>query len=249
MQNSPVIQIFNDITPTYDLLNHLFSLNFDRRWRTLALRSITLPTEADVLDVCTGTADIAIAAAGQQKRSRIYGVDLSENMLHRARMKISVKNLAHRVQLIQADALQLPFPAKTFNAVFLSFGLRNLGNRNKGLQEITRVLKEHGQIVILEFSPPQKTVFGKFYRLYLGTVIPFIGRIVSKSASAYQYLHTSITQFPEPETIVKLLRDSGLQEISCHPLMFGTVYLYVARKNPVTMKIVSMNGFKIGSSS
>jgi demethylmenaquinone methyltransferase/2-methoxy-6-polyprenyl-1,4-benzoquinol methylase len=224
--------MFNEITPTYDLLNHLFSFSLDRRWRKIALRSIALPSEASVLDICTGTADIAITVAEHQRqmKSRIYGVDLSERMLQRGKLKIFRKNLTESIHLMKADALHLPFPKDTFNAVFLSFGLRNLLNRHQGIQEMTRVLKEHGQIAILEFSPPQKTILGKCYHWYLKIIIPFIGKIVSKSASAYHYLCSSIEQFPEPEKIVKLLRKNGLRVVSCTPLMFGTIYLYVAQK-------------------
>ena len=236
MPNHPIIRLFDEITPTYDLLNHLLSFGFDRRWRNISLRSIVLPPDAEVLDVCTGTADIAIAIAQQQQWSRIYGVDLSEQMLRKGRIKIFRSNLDDRIQLMKADALQLPFPTGTFNVVFLSFGLRNLVNRPKGIQEITRVLKEQGQLVVLEFAPPPKTMLGKFYRFYLGTVIPLIGKIVSKSASAYQYLAASIEEFPEPEKIVTLFRDSGLREISCKHLMFGIVSLYVARKHKAAMK-------------
>ncbi len=230
MQNNPIIKFFNEIAPTYDLLNHLFSFNTDRYWRKIALHATEFPSDAVVLDLCAGTADMAIAVAKNQRGSHIYGVDLSENMLARAKSKIARDHLEPRIHLLKADALQLPFTEKNFDAIFLSFGLRNLQNRARGIEEMTRVLKQHGSVVILEFSPLPASFWGCLYRFYLGTVIPFVGKIISKSASAYQYLHSSIRQFLQPEEIVKLLENHGLHVTSTRRLMFGIVHLHVARK-------------------
>lgn len=233
LQNNP-IRLFNEIAPTYDLLNHLFSFNCDRRWREISLRAIEIPPKANILDVCTGTADIAIRMAEKYRSVKIYGVDLSEEMLKVGRTKISRKKFDHNIELIKADALHLPFSDGTFDILYISFGLRNLVDRKKGIQEMKRVLKENGQLVLLEFAPPQKSLFGRLYRLYLSKIIPFIGEIVSGSTSAYYYLHTSIEHFLEPEETVNLLKNMGFRKITCQTLMFGIVSLYISRleKNP-----------------
>ncbi len=229
MQNNPVVRLFNEIAPKYDLLNRLLSFNIDRRWRNLAIQSIEIQPEARVLDVCTGTADVAIAMAEKYTSMNIYGIDFSEEMLKAGKIKVAGKNLDNSIELIKADALHLPFPDRIFDIICVSFGIRNLRDRKKGIQEIKRVLRENGQIIILEFSPPPKTLLGKCYHLYLGRIVPFIGKIISQSAFAYQYLYTSIEHSLEPEEIVDLLKDNELQEISYQKLTFGIVYLYIAR--------------------
>ena len=231
MQNNPVIRLFNEIAPKYDFLNHVFSFNCDRKWRKILLRSLDMQPDAEVLDVCTGTANIALAMAEKHKSSKIYGIDLSAEMLKIGGIKVAQKKLDGRIALIKADALRLPFPDSTFDIISISFGIRNLVDRKRGIQEMKRVLKETGQIAILEFSPPQQSFLDKPYNLYLSRIIPFAGKIVSKSASAYQYLYTSIEDFIEPEELVNLLKDVGLREITSKRLTFGIVYLYIARNH------------------
>jgi demethylmenaquinone methyltransferase/2-methoxy-6-polyprenyl-1,4-benzoquinol methylase len=189
-----------------------------------------------VLDCCTGTADVAIAAAQAKSDSHVYGLDFSQNMLHQTRPKIERKQVGERMLLLQADALELPFSGESVDIIFLSFGLRNLLDRAQGLAEMTRVLKSHGQIAILEFAPPQQTVFGLLYRIYLGTIMPFIGQLISKSPSAYRYLHTSIEQFLPPEEMITLFHEHGLDVISVKGFQFGIAYLYIARKNTLDQK-------------
>ncbi len=231
-----IARLFDDIAPTYDFLNQLFSMNIDRHWRKVALRAVSFPPDAVILDCCTGTADIAIAVAIHHNGNHIYGIDLSENMLAMAKQKIARKRLERRIHLLKADALQLPFSEESVDVIFLSFGLRNLLNREQGIEEMGRVLKEHGHIVILEFPPPPSSLFGFIYRFYLGTIIPFIGGIISKSVSAYQYLHTSIEQFLQPEEIMKLLREHGFHVISTRCLMYGIVCLYIAQRETMNNK-------------
>ncbi|MBD3309269.1 bifunctional demethylmenaquinone methyltransferase/2-methoxy-6-polyprenyl-1,4-benzoquinol methylase UbiE [candidate division KSB3 bacterium] len=233
--------LFNDIAPTYDLLNRLFSFMCDRRWRNRAIQAVTIPPDAVVLDVCTGTADIALAIAARQPDCRVYGIDFSGNMLAHGQRKCASTPLATNIQLIQADALHLPFSDHACHTVFLSFGLRNLRERDQGLREISRVLQPQGQIAMLEFCPPPPNLFGKVYRLYLGTLIPFIGKIVSKSSTAYHYLHTSIAEFPEPAAIITLLQATGFGTISWKPLMMGIVALYVATKPEPNLQIFREN--------
>ena len=235
MHDNPIITLFNDIASSYDVLNHVFSFNLDRYWRIIAIRAIGLHPDAALLDCCTGTADMAIAAA-RSHRGAIYGIDLSEKMLMRAQQKISEKPFGERMLLLEADAQQLPFLNGSIDAVTMGFGLRNLLNREQGIREITRVLKDYGQLVILEFAPPRKNLFGFLYRLYLRIVIPLIGKFVSRSHSAYRYLYTSIEQFLQPEEIVQLLGDNDLHIISTRQLIFGVVYLYIARRGEMPKK-------------
>ncbi len=226
----PINRLFDDIAPTYDVLNHIFSLNIDRWWRYKALHSITLPRKARALDVCTGTADVAVAAARHFPESRIYGVDFSQAMLRHGQAKIVHYQYEDSVTLLCADALALPFPSNTFDAAFFSFGLRNLTDRQAGICDLHRVLRPDGSLVILEFAPPPKTLFGQMFRVYLGGIMPIIGRLISKSPSAYHYLHRSIEQFPEPSVIMGFLRDADFQSIRCQSMMGGMVYLYVGQK-------------------
>jgi len=230
MPDSAISRLFDDIAPWYDLLNQVLSLTLDRRWRARAIRAVALPAGARVLDVCTGTADIALALARHAPTAAIYGVDFARNMLRAGRQKVARRRLEQHITLLQADALHLPFPDNLFDAIWISFGLRNLTDRPRGLHEFRRVLRPAGRLVILEFSPPPRPWFGNVFCVYLTALLPQIGRNVSRSPSAYRYLATSITNFPEPETITELLHTSGFREIACQRLMFGVLHLYIASK-------------------
>ena len=228
MQN--ISSLFDEIAPSYDFLNHLFSVHIDRWWRYQALHSVELPTPAKLRDVCTGTADVAIAAAKAYPSSHIYGIDFSGRMLRYGQKKIDQQQLEKMITMINGDALHLPFDDNTFHAAFLSFGLRNLAERGRGIQEIIRVLRPNGHLVILEFAPPSQSLFGRMFHLYLGRVIAGVGGLISQSPAAYRYLHTSIEQFPEPREIVRLLRVRCAHLVRCQPMTFGIVYLYVVQK-------------------
>lgn len=227
-------RLFNDIAPTYDLLNHTFSFHIDRWWRYRALRAIPIPDGAHVLDVCTGTADVALAVAKQYPKSHICGIDFAHIMLRHGQAKIVRHHREKIITLLSADAFFLPFGAHSFEAAFLSFGLRNLTDRRQGLQEIHRVLRPEGHLIILEFAPPPKTLFGSLFRMYLGHIMPLIGGLVLKSPAAYRHLHTSIEQFPEPPTIMTLLQQMCFQHIRFQAMTGGMVYLYTSQKATVT---------------
>ena len=232
MQEAPIRALFNSIATCYDSLNHLFSFGLDIVWRKRAARSIDLPPDADVLDLCTGTGDLAIALAKQHESCTVYGVDLSEKMLTIAGRKVRRRGLEGRIRLLQADALNLPFADESVDAMFLGFGLRNLYDLPNGIQEMRRVLKPAAPLVILEFSPPSSSsCFGLLYHFYLSLLIPVVGRCLSKSTSAYRYLHTSIAVFLRPEEIKALFHEQGLKLYSLRCLLFGVVYLYVTRQN------------------
>jgi len=227
-------RLFDDIAPTYDLLNHLFSLHIDRWWRYRALYAIPIPDEAYILDVCTGTADVALAVAKQSPKNHICGIDFAQTMLRHAQAKIMRRHREDIVTLFNADALSLPFLDDAFDVAFLSFGLRNLAERHQGIREIHRVLRPKGHLIILEFAPPPDTLFGSLFRFYLGRIMPLIGGLVSTSPTAYHYLHASIEHFPEPHAIMTLLQQTQFQHIRCQAMTGGMVYLYVSQKPATT---------------
>ena len=182
------------------------------------------------MDVCTGTGDLAIRFAQSDKSGEIIGIDFSEVMLRIALEKIERKGLGERIKLLLVDALQLPFEDKSFDVVSIGFGLRNLTDRKAGIYEMARVLKDGGRLLILEFSPPRKNLFGMGYNAYLKTVIPVIGGIISGSMNAYRYFSSSIAGFLKPEEIMKLMESAGLKNIFSQPLTGGIAYIYRGEK-------------------
>jgi demethylmenaquinone methyltransferase/2-methoxy-6-polyprenyl-1,4-benzoquinol methylase len=223
-------RIFSTIAPRYDLLNHLLSFNIDKRWRIDLVKLAGLKSGERVLDVCTGTGDLAIRFAHDHPENKIVGIDLSEEMLHIARRKVRSSRVDGSIRLLEADALSLPFANDSFEVVSIGFGLRNIAHHKKGISEMTRILKEGGRLVILEFSPPQRSLFGGMYRFYLNTIIRAIGGIISGSAEAYRHLSTSITSFPQPEEIVKLMEEEKLKDTCCRSLTGGIAYIYRGEK-------------------
>ena len=228
-----VRQMFAEIAPRYDLMNHLLSLNIDTHWRAKTLRILDLKAGAPVLDVCTGTGDLAIAMARSLgKNTEIVGSDFCSQMLQIAREKRDRKLPEHRkVEFIEADTQTLPFPENHFQAVTVAFGLRNVAVTEKGLSEMRRVCKKGGQVAVLEFSKP--TVFGlrHLYNLYFKYVLPRVGQSMSKNKqSAYEYLPQSVQEFPSGEALASVMRQSELTDIQMHPMTFGVVTLYVGTK-------------------
>ena len=223
-------QVFSAIATRYDLLNHLLSLNVDQSWRKELVKCAGVKPGESILDVCTGTADIAIRFARMNSCEEIVGIDLSDKMLHLARWKIMKRGWDKRIKLLNADALSLPFDDNFFDVVCIGFGLRNLADRKKGISEMMRILKDGGRIVILEFSPPPDNFFGMFHKLCLNTMIPVVGGIVSGSTSAYRYLSTSIVSFLKPEEIARLMEQAGLKNVWFKSLTGGIAYIYRGEK-------------------
>jgi demethylmenaquinone methyltransferase/2-methoxy-6-polyprenyl-1,4-benzoquinol methylase len=184
-----------------------------------------------ILDVCTGTGDLAIRFARSDKSCEITGIDFSEKMLQLARDKIEKKGLNGKIKLLQGDALHLPFEDESFDIVSIGFGLRNLTDRKGGILEMARILRKGGRILILEFAPPRKNIFGLGYNVYLKTVIPVIGGIVSGSMSAYRYFTSSVAGFLQPEEIVELMESVGLKNIMTKSLTGGIAYIYRGEKS------------------
>ena len=228
-----VREMFTQIAPRYDLLNHLLSLQLDRLWRARAakrLRPIFLNRETCVLDLCCGTGDLAIAVNGKY-RTRVVAVDFAHRMLLRARKKGARLHSPDLVQLrpirfVEADALQLPFPADSFDLVTTAFGFRNLANYESGLREIQRVLKPGGTIAILEFNEPPEGLWGDFYRWYFCKVLPRIGGLISGDRSAYTYLPKSVARFFRPPELAALMGEVGYHSVDYRIWTLGTVALH-----------------------
>lgn len=223
-----VEQMFDAISPKYDLLNRLFSMGIDQRWRRLVIRSVGEEPTDRLLDVATGTADLAILAAKTVKE--VIGIDISEGMLSHGRTKVKDRGLEDRITLQQADSIALPFDDARFDAVTVAFGVRNFEDLERGLSEMFRVLRPGGRLFVLEFSKPQRTPMRQLFRFYFHRVMPLIGRLVSKDNAAYTYLPESVDAFPQGKAFEEVLNTCGLKEINSRLLTFGVATLYMARK-------------------
>jgi demethylmenaquinone methyltransferase / 2-methoxy-6-polyprenyl-1,4-benzoquinol methylase len=224
-----IIQMFNSISKKYDFLNHFLSIGIDRYWRKRAI-SMLKPFEPKlILDVATGTGDLAISAL-RIKPDKIIGIDISEGMLEIGIKKISNKNLDKIIELMPGDSENLNFPENEFDAVMVAFGVRNFENLQKGLCEIRRVLKPGSPFVILEFSKPAKFPFKQVYNFYFKRILPGIGKLFSKDKSAYKYLPESVLKFPEGKYFLEELQTAGFQSTSAKRLTFGVASIYFAVK-------------------
>ena len=230
MSASPIATMFDRISPKYDVLNHMLSLNVDKVWRKKTAKAVAKHHPKTILDLATGTADLAISLAKYNPKAHIIGMDISEKMLEIGKEKVAQKGLADQIELRLGDAAALPFEDNTFNAVTVAFGVRNFEDLDKGLAEIFRVLKPGGQASILEFSMPEKFPIKQLYRLYFKRFLPLIGKIVSKDKSAYSYLPQSVEDFPKPLDFMQILTEKGLIQGSSKSLSFGIATLYTTFK-------------------
>ena len=217
--------MFDAIAPRYDLLNHLLSAGIDKRWRTRAIRTLRLTGQETLIDVCTGTADMALAASGAR---RIVGVDFAGKMLELGLRKVRKAGEERRVSLVRGDALRLPVADATADAVTIAFGIRNVQKTDVGCAEMARVLRRGGRLAILEFGMPRIPGVRTLYEWYFNRILPFIGSRISGHGGAYSYLPASVTSFPPPDEFVTLLRRVGFGDVRAVPLTFGIVYLYTA---------------------
>lgn len=225
-----VREMFTQIAPRYDLLNHLLSLQLDRVWRARTarkLRNILGRPDAVVLDLCCGTGDLAFALKRKAK-ARVIGADFAHTMLVRANAKSAETNAS--VPFLESDALQLPFADGSFDLVMAAFGFRNLANYEAGLREMQRVLKPGGTIGILEFTEPPQGIFGDFYRWYFRKILPKVGGAISGDAAAYKYLPSSVARFFRPEELCDLMRGVGFQNVDASVWTGGTVALHTGVK-------------------
>lgn len=222
--------MFDNIAPKYDFLNHFLSLGIDITWRKKTIRALSAYQPKKILDVATGTADLAIEAARLLRPQSIIGVDISNEMLDLGRKKLSRQNLDEVISLINGDCENLQFESETFDAVTVAFGVRNFENLERGLREMYRVLKTNGVLAILEFSTPTLFPFRQIYNFYFSKILPFIGRITSKDTRAYSYLYESVQAFPDKSRFESILKGIGFKNVRSQALTLGICTLYIAEK-------------------
>ncbi len=226
---SYVRSLFDKIAHRYDLLNHLLSSGIDLYWRSKAIQLLRKYEPQRVLDVATGTADLAIRASALRPK-QIVGVDISEEMLRIGRQKIAKRNLDQLIQLHTGDAEQLQFADDSFDAVTVAFGARNFSDLQRGFTEMLRVLRPGGAAMILEFSQPRSFPVKQLYGFYSRTILPAVGGLVSQHREAYEYLPKTVNEFPDGEEMLSLLRESGFTTTEQHVLTFGIATIYIATK-------------------
>ena len=226
--------MFDAIAPRYDLLNRVLSAGIDRRWRARAIRSLELTGGETLLDVCTGTADVALEArrggpAGPPA-ARVLGVDFAGAMLALGLAKVRAAGQSARVALVRGDAMRLPVPDACADAVTVAFGIRNVQRPAVACAEMARALRSGGRLAILEFGVPRIPGISTLYLWYFKYLLPLVGRAVSGHSAAYSYLPASVGTFPPPAEFMTILRQAGFTGVRADPLTFGIVYLYTARK-------------------
>ena len=227
-KKNQVKQMFNKIAGQYDFLNRFLTFGIDNFWRKIAVKKIK-NNPKNVLDIATGTADLAIITA-KYTNAEIIGLDISDQMLKVGKEKITNKNLDSRIKLINGDAENLSFNNETFDAITVGFGVRNFENLEKGLNEIYRVIKKGGYVAILEPSYPEKFPLKHLFNFYFETLTPIIGNLISKDYKAYSYLSKSVKNFPSSNNFIDQLKQIGFSKCNHYSLTFGVVSLYIAIK-------------------
>jgi demethylmenaquinone methyltransferase/2-methoxy-6-polyprenyl-1,4-benzoquinol methylase len=224
-----VAQMFDTISGNYDNLNRVISFGIDVKWRKKVLKMVTQSNPKTILDIATGTGDLAILMA-QTKADKIIGLDISAGMLEVGVHKIAAKNLSQTIEMVLGDSESIPFEDNYFDAITVAFGVRNFENLEKGLAEILRVLKPNGTFVILETSVPEKTPYKQGYQFYSNNILPLIGKLFSKDDVAYGYLSESAAAFPFGEKLNNILRKIGFIDVVALPQTFGVATIYSASK-------------------
>lgn len=225
-----VTEMFDNISGNYDGLNRVISFGIDVKWRKKVVQMVNLASPQNILDIATGTGDLAINLALKTQAESIIGLDISAGMLEVGKQKIAQRNLSNRIEMVLGDSEELPFEDNSFGAVTVAFGVRNFEDLEKGLCEIYRVLKKGGTFVVLETSVPTKTPFKQGYKLYTKHVLPTIGKIFSKDQSAYGYLSESASVFPYGEAFTEILTQIGFKKATAHPQTLGVATIYQAFK-------------------
>lgn len=224
-----VEEMFDNIAPKYDFLNHLLSMGIDITWRRKAIKILGKRNPKAILDVATGTGDFAIEAKSVNPE-RIVGLDISGEMLNVGREKIEKKGLSSLIEMVKADSEAMPFKDNTFDAITVGFGVRNFAHLEVGLAEMLRVLKPGGQVAIIEISQPENFPVKQIYNIYFKHILPTVGKMVSKDARAYTYLPESVTHFAQGQEFAHILTKVGYKEATHTPLTLGTATLYIASK-------------------
>lgn len=223
-------RMFDKIAPSYDRLNHALSLGIDRRWRRTAVDALGIHQPQQILDIATGTGDFALLLAKRIKPQHIVGADISEGMMAVGREKVKEEGLQNVISFQHEDCMQLSFPDGSFDAVTSSYGVRNFQNLDKGLQEMQRVLRPGGHLLIVELTPPPSFPMKQLFWLYAHVVMPLLGRLISHDDSAYTYLPASMEAFPQPEQMEGILRKAGFTEVQWRRFTFGISTMYLATK-------------------
>lgn len=224
--------MFDSIAPRYDLLNRVLSVGLDQKWRRRAVSELALGRNARVLDLCTGTADLALATVARHPDASVVGVDFSGAMLSRGLEKVRRASLDRRIRLVRGDATRIPLPDASCQGATIGFGIRNVAEPERALAELSRVLAPGARLAILEFGQPRIPGIRTLYAWYFKYVLPAIGRRVSKHQSAYAYLPASVGTFPPPAEFARTIERHGFVTVRAVPLTAGIVYLYVATRQP-----------------
>ncbi len=222
--------MFDAIAPRYDLLNHLLSAGLDRRWRDRAVEALALADGARVLDLCTGTGDLALATVTRVPGASVVGVDFAGEMLRLALVKVRAASLGLRVTLVRGDATRIPLASGSCDGATIAFGVRNVAEPERALREIARVLRPGAPLAILEFGQPRIPGLRTAYAWYFRYMLPLVGRLISKHQSAYSYLPASVGTFPPAAEFARTLAASGFSQVRAVPLTFGIVYLFTGRR-------------------
>ncbi len=225
-----VEEMFDNIAPTYDTLNHRLSWDIDKVWRRKAIRQLKSAAPQTLLDIATGTGDFAILAAKMLKPQRLVGVDISEGMMEVGRKKVAKEKLEDIITFRKEDCMELSFEDESFDAVTAAFGIRNFSDLDRGLREMCRVLKKGGSLSVVELTRPIKFPMRQLFKLYSHTFLPLYGKLISKDQSAYSYLTATIEAFPQGEQMVEIMRKAGFSEAGFKRLTFGICTMYFAKK-------------------
>lgn len=225
-----VREMFDNIAPKYDLLNHMLSMSIDRVWRRRVVGEVRRAKPGRILDVATGTGDLAIAMARRIRDVQVLGVDLSEQMLAVARRKIEARGLDGRIVLDRGDAERLAVADASVDVATVAFGVRNFGDLGAGLRELARTIKPGGKVVILEFSRPRNRVFRALYEFYSYKILPRIGGLVSRDKRAYEYLPASVGEFPAPEEFMAMMARAGFRNCRARSQSFGIAQIYIGER-------------------
>ncbi len=229
-KSEQVERMFDNIAPTYDLLNHLLSLRIDVLWRKKLVKIISRREPKTILDVASGTGDLSFALASKCLDAKVQGLDLSAGMTKIAMAKAEERKLGSRVQFIVEDVEKMSFEDDSFDAVTCGFGVRNFEHLKLGLSSMARVLKKGGCMAVLEFSTPENKIFATFYRFYFHKLLPWIGALLSKDQKAYKYLPQSVEEFAGADEFVALMQDVGFKDVKAVRLMMGIAYIYYGEK-------------------
>jgi demethylmenaquinone methyltransferase / 2-methoxy-6-polyprenyl-1,4-benzoquinol methylase len=222
--------MFDAIAPRYDLLNHVLSAGLDKRWRARAIREIRLAPGARLLDLCTGTADLAVVAVQHASGISVVGIDFAGEMLRLAHQKIDRLGLGRAIRFVRGDGTRIPLGDACCDAATIGFGIRNVVEPALALSEIARVLRPGGRLAILEFGQPRIPGIRTLYSWYFRYMLPLVGRLISKHQSAYSYLPASVGTFPPPDEFARVIAATGFSQVQTVPLTLGIVYLYVAER-------------------